>query len=425
MALLRMLRDLAPKVGLELVVAHLNHGVRGESARSDAAFVEGLARALNLPFAQGQWSPSRASHFEADARAARYSWLLETALAREASAVAVGHTRDDQAETVLQRIIRGTGLRGLAGIPSRRTLGPGVTLVRPLLELSRAELRDLLEAIGQPYRDDATNADLRQTRARLRHDLLPKLAAEYNPNVANALVRLAAIARESDQSVARQLRVLGRGVEVSAAAESPGSLIAMSRSGLLKLPKAWRVELIRRAWRRSGWPEGDMNARRWRRIAAMAAREHPRRIDVGAGIVAEVRDDRLTLSLGVLPTDPPAVGVLEMPGSVEWRGGRVVLSLDPAAPRDETIDLERLIPPLEVRSPRPGDRFDPLGMAGRSTPLKDFLRGRRVSQEERRSVPLVCDAQGIVWVVGQRIAERVKVTESTTRTASLKWELEG
>src|SRR5262245_10919861 len=183
-ALLRVLHQLAMEFALQLAVAHLNHGVRGEEAEEDARFVAELAGRLDLPFDLGCWSPTRSAHFESEARRARYAWLVEVAKARGASAVAVGHTRDDQAETILHRILRGTGLRGLAGIPSRRPLADSVTLIRPLLDASRAELRDYLASLGQTYRDDATNADLSRTRSRLRHDLMPKLATEYNPRVA-------------------------------------------------------------------------------------------------------------------------------------------------------------------------------------------------------------------------------------------------
>ena len=119
--------------------------------------------------------------------------------------MAVGHTRDDQAETILHRIVRGTGPRGLAGMPAWRPLSEEVVLLRPLLKVARAAIRDYLVALGQPYRDDATNADLSRTRARIRHDLLPKLAAEYNPKVANALVRLGELAGASHRSYRRRV----------------------------------------------------------------------------------------------------------------------------------------------------------------------------------------------------------------------------
>ena len=198
--LLRLLHQLGPSAGLRLSVAHLDHGVRGEAAREDAAFVAGLAASLGLPFDLGRWQPSRPGHFESDARRARYDWLAEVARSRGAGVVAVGHTRDDQAETILHRILRGTGPRRAgrhARDAGRLAEDPEIELVRPLLDVSREQIRDYLQALGQPCREDASNADITRTRARIRHDLLPKLAAEYNPKVAEALVRLGELAAAS------------------------------------------------------------------------------------------------------------------------------------------------------------------------------------------------------------------------------------
>src|SRR5208283_5193093 len=180
--LVRALHRLAPELGLTLSVAHLDHGTRGEAARADAAFVHALAGSLGLPLDLGQWQPTRARHFEADARRARYSWLLEIAAARGASAIAVGHTRDDQAETILHRIIRGTGLRGLAGMPSQRVLScdPPVTLIRPLLSVSRQAIRTSLELLAQ----------------------------DYNPLVAEAIVRLGMLAGASERTMERHVSEL-------------------------------------------------------------------------------------------------------------------------------------------------------------------------------------------------------------------------
>ena len=126
---------------------------------------------------------------------------------------------------------------------------------------------------------------------------------------------------------------------------------------------------------------------------------------------------------------PPAPGTavstaeempIEVPGTIVWNGTMIETVLEPDAARDETVDLDRIAPPLRVRSPVPGDRFEPLGMAGRGTPLNDFFRGRRVPHEERARTPLLCDELGIVWVVGHRIADRVKVTDRTRRTLGLR-----
>ena len=172
-------------------------GSRGEASEADARFVADLAGIARPAVRPRPLAPERPAHFEADARRARYAWLAEVARRRGASVVAVGHTRDDQAETILHRILRGTGLRGLAGIPRCRPLADGVTLVRPLLDVGREELRAYLDGLGQPWREDATNADPSRTRARLRHDLLPRLAEDFNPDVAEALVRLGALARST------------------------------------------------------------------------------------------------------------------------------------------------------------------------------------------------------------------------------------
>jgi tRNA(Ile)-lysidine synthase len=167
-----------------------------------------------------------------------------------------------------------------------------------------------------------------------------------------------------------------------------------------------------------------MSEARWSRLAEHARRDTPGRVDVGGGIEAVTGPGVFTLRRKGDPparSDSPPVP-LAAPGSAEWGGGRVVVSLDPRESRNETVDLDRLIPPLWVRAPKPGDRFNPLGMGDRETPLNDFFRGRGVAPERRAETPLVCDEQGIVWVVGHRIAHRVRLTEGTVRPAGLRWE---
>jgi tRNA(Ile)-lysidine synthase len=425
--LLRVLHRLAPALGLRLSVAHLDHGVRGEAAREDAAFVAELAASLGLPFDLGRWQPRRAGHFESDARRARYDWLADVARSRGAGVVAVGHTRDDQAETILHRILRGTGPRGLAGIPTRRRLAanPEIQLVRPLLDVSRRAIRDFLQGLGQPYREDASNADLARTRARIRHDLLPRLAAEYNSDVARALVRLGALAAASHRAIAPALRELEH---ASVVAVSPDRVV-LDGGVLAKVPRFLRAEVVRRSWRRAGWPERGMSARRWRRLAALARGGEARGVAVGAGVSASIEGSSLVLCRSTVAGTGPVESFvidpipLDVPGAaaVPWAGGRVVAEPDPRRPCDEAIDRDRLDPPLAVRAPSPEDRFAPLGMGGKSTPLADFLRGRGVPRDRRAHTPLVCDRVGIVWVVGHRIAERVKVTDQTRRTLGMSW----
>lgn len=418
--LLRVLLPVAHTLGLTLSVAHLNHGARGSDSNLDAAFVADLAGVLEIPFDLGHWKPTRPGHFESDARAARHAFLVETARAREANVVALGHTQDDQAETVLHRIVRGTGIHGLAGIPALRVHDAGITLARPLLNVSRSALRKELRSLAQPFCEDASNADTTRTRARLRHDLLPRIAAEYNPKITKALVRLSRLAAGSARAVEQQLSDTERALAL------PGDAVFL-RAPLSAAPLFVRAELIRRAWRRAGWPEASMDANRWNRIARLVECEKPGRHDVGAGVIA-VSDGRvfhLQKQADLIAGSSRYETVdLSIPGEAIWQGDRVVLTLDPDSARDETIDLDRVSPPLLIRGPVAGDRFEPLGMGGKATPLNDFFRGRRIPLSVRTSTPLLCDRLGIIWVIGHRICDRVKVGTATVCRAGLRWEVQ-
>ncbi len=426
-ALLRALHGAAAGAGLDLSVAHLDHGTRGDAAAEDARFVAGLAADLGLPADLGRWGPTRRGHFEADARRARYAWLVEVARGRGASVVAAGHTRDDQAETVLHRILRGTGPRGLAGIPGLRRLDEGVTLARPLLDVGRDGLRAYLVGLGQGWSEDASNLDRARSRARLRHDLLPALAREFNPAVAEALARLGGLTRAAVAAMDAYVEAIARG----AARPADGGRRALDRSALVGLSPYLRAEVLRSVWRAAGWPESAMDARRWRRLAALVARGEGRS-DVGAGVGLELTAGLVVLSrpvgagivIGTEPTPDPVP--LPIPGSAGWRGGRVVATLggDPpgaAVAVADRLDLDRIALPLVVDAPRPGDRFDPLGLDGRTMPLADFLRGRKVPRADRPRVPLVRDAIGIVWVVGHRLGHRARLTEGTRAVVGLGW----
>ncbi len=256
-----------------LFAAHLNHGLRPADASADEAWLAACCDRLNVALEVGRCDvPARAAEqgdgLEAAARDARYSFLRETAERLGARFVAVAHTADDQVETVLHRLIRGTGVAGLAGMPRNRPLSPSVTLVRPLLAVRRADVLKYLESIGQDYRSDETNADPRFTRNRLRHDLLPRLRAEYNADVDPALLRLAAQAEESQQLIARLARILcDRGMTIS-----PGNIF-VDCSALAAEPPILVREACKFAWDTAGWPLQNMGFDEWWQLATLICRE--------------------------------------------------------------------------------------------------------------------------------------------------------
>lgn len=271
-ALLRALRDV--HTSGPLTAAHLNHQLRGAEADADEAFVRDLCAGLSLDCRCGRLDVRRTAdaeggNLEGVARRLRYDWLARVAAEAGASCVTTGHTANDQAETVLHRLLRGTGLRGLRGIALRRPLSAGVSLVRPLLAVTRDEVMAYLDAIGQPYRQDSTNLDPALTRNRIRLQLLPRLAAEYNPQIVAILGRLAGQAEEVYGTEEEQARAL------LAAAELPraGALVVLDGVRFGAAPRPQLREALRLLWEREGWPMGQMGFDAWERAAAAAMGE--------------------------------------------------------------------------------------------------------------------------------------------------------
>jgi tRNA(Ile)-lysidine synthase len=259
-----------------VILAHLNHQLRGAESDADEAFAADLHHRLasaGIPaftlrigrIDVAAQARADGANLEATARRMRYHWLAEAAREAGAHWVATGHTADDQAETVLHRLLRGTGLQGLRGIAARRELEPGVGVVRPLLQTTRREIIAYLSQLNQPYREDSTNRDLAYTRNRIRLELLPYLAERYNPAVATALARLAEQADEvyRDEEAAA--------VSLLSAAELPraGTILIFDRARLAAAPRRLTRAMLRFAWTREGWPLDAMNYDAWERLAGL------------------------------------------------------------------------------------------------------------------------------------------------------------
>ena len=282
-----------------LVVAHFNHGLRGTESDGDEAFVVQICRHLGVDCRvgrpAGQDAPGRSSQSEEEAREARYAFLRRTAEQLGARYVVTAHTADDQAETVLHRILRGTGVAGLAGIRRSRQVIPGVALIRPLLSVRRTELIEYLQAIGQPFRVDGSNQDVRFTRNRIRRDLLPHLAEAYNANVVAAINRLGRLAGETQEVIDDLVQGL---VERCVTVQSDDA-VTIDCEPLLAQRRYLVRELFIALWRRQNWPLQAMSLDRWDELADLTTAEPPpsktgRRLFPG-GIMALRRGGTLTL----------------------------------------------------------------------------------------------------------------------------------
>lgn len=278
-----------------LYVAHLNHGMRGVAAIEDEQWLGSLCDRCEIPLAiecidVAAIASEQGDGWEAAARTARYEFLRKVAERMGGRFVATAHTADDQVETVLHRILRGTGIDGLAGIPAARPLSPSVTLVRPMLGIRRAELIEYLSAIGQAFRNDSTNQDSQWTRNRLRNELLPHLRERYNRQVDAALARLASQADD-----ARQLVVDLAGDLATTCTSATSSSVRIDCGQLEFRPQILVREVFRIAWLEAGWPQQAMGFDEWQQLASLASRREPKSINLPGNIRARRVDQYVIL----------------------------------------------------------------------------------------------------------------------------------
>jgi tRNA(Ile)-lysidine synthase len=301
-ALMRAMRALKTRGEGHLCVAHFNHHLRGDQSAADEAFVVELCRRLGLPCevghaGTGQVAPEGGDGLEAAARAARYEFLQHAAARLGARYVVTAHTADDQVETILHRILRGTGIGGLGGIQRVRALGPAATLIRPLLGFRREELVAYLDDLGQPYRVDSSNQDTRLTRNRIRHELLPLLAREFNPGVVDALLRLGRLASEAQAVIEAVVEDLCQRCVVCQGPQA----VEIDAAGLADQPRYLIRELLMATWRRQDWPMQAMGFTQWGLLAEMISGcgaicvELPSKQTFSGNVLAEPDEGRLRL----------------------------------------------------------------------------------------------------------------------------------
>jgi tRNA(Ile)-lysidine synthase len=387
-ALLDLLQGLALELGLALVVAHADHGMQADSSSVGQA-VAALARRYGLPFELGelQLGPDAT---ETTARRARYAWLGEVQRRRAARYVVTAHHRDDQIETIVLRLLRGSGPAGLAGMPARARGG----LVRPLLAFTHRDLVEHVAARGLPVHHDPANRDPRHLRSWVRTVLLPLVSARLGAGARDDLARAgraAALERRAWDRVLRHLPDLELRVDEDG--------FDVARGGLAGYDNALAVAVLRAAARRAGLVLGP---RRARQLARLARGPSGRRRALGGEWAAEVAFDRVRVVRKVREVvEVVEVGEDEKRGRAEFGEFRVEWSAQRAPARVERGDWTTWIAggDWEVRAVRPGDRLVPLGAPGHR-PVRRLLMEARVPRSDRAQYPIVARGETILWVPG-------------------------
>ena len=402
--LLHVLRELAPSWNLHLHIVHIEHGIRGEASLADAEFVRKLGEEFGFPFHEHHADvPSLNGNLEQAARQVRSDFYRELLSSGCLDRIATGHTRSDQAETVLYRAIRGSGLAGLAGILPVTDDG----LVRPLLDVTSSEIREWLAQRSIAWRDDETNQDPSYARNRLRHEVLPRLAETFNPRLEDALANLATLAQDEEGYWESELdRLLP-----APAAQDP---LILPIATLTSAPSAVARRLVRRLIQTVKGDLRQVEFAHIERILEMtrSSEGHDRVQIPGLDVIRSfewVRFSKISYTAQLLARDfslpLPAPGFAELPGG----SARIILQVlekteaeQPCATLGNELDFERLhlpegaVPSLELRNWRPGDKYRRVGR-NQEEKIKLLFQEGRVPLWERRLWPIITYNGFILW----------------------------
>ena len=450
------------ELGIDVVAAHFDHRIRAESA-ADAEWTRAFCTARGIPIAVESADVPAAARaaggsLEDTARKLRYRFLFSLAERESAVAVAVGHHADDQAETIVAHLLRGSGLDGLSGM-SGRTLANdwslSAPLIRPLLKIRRREIETWLAARGIAPLVDRTNADTRFARNRIRRELIPYLEASFNPNLIDTLTRGAAAIRADRDYLADAAEKAFRRCLIGA----PPNLIRLDRERFRAEPRAIQSRIVRLMADRLGglrggithalilraldfFAEADEASRPLLRVADWCEGRYLFAIGGEMGMkIGSVRPDLFYARFYPLLTeaasfDSELIFTLSAPKAVRTGNGRIGISSVPVSGADSFaaavaemkrdrfcvyLDAGRVHGALTVRPRRKKERFVPFGMKGKSLRIEDFFLNEKVPADIRGRYPLLCDEAGALWVVGLRTAERAALTESTARALRLSW----
>ena len=423
MVLLHLLNAFRQEFDLFLIVAHIHHGLRPVESEKEAELVRKESARLGLPFEYGQFNvkefqESGGFSLQDAARRIRFQFFHDLLKKYGGGKIALGHNADDQVETVLLRLLRGSGLKGLKGmLPIREK-----RVIRPLLEVRREEIETYAQENGIPYLLDSSNLRKDYLRNRLRLNLIPLIEQDYQPGFRQAIIRTSTILREENDFIEKEA-----GEAYQKIAYEEGGEIVFKFSAYQSLHKAiqWRViqKVLERMDGGSNMDEGE-----WSDVNLIYRRlQQPPAsllLELSHGLCLEKRYDRVLLRRERPRTIPPFEVELHIPGRtyireierevmVEERGWNRSKSIDESR-NVAFLDYERLNLPLRMRNFRPGDRFQPLGTEG-TQKLKEYFIDHKIPKFERPSIPLLISGEMIAWIVGYRIDEKVKVTGKTQK----------
>jgi tRNA(Ile)-lysidine synthase len=428
----------------ELYIAHLNHKLRGKESDEDEAFVRSLAERFGIGIEVKcvdikTLSSTGRQSVEEVARSERYSFFESVARKVGASAVAVGHTADDNAETILHRIIRGTGLFGLQGMrPKRALVGARCNvplLIRPLIFSWREDIIKYLEQEGLPYRIDSSNLQADYFRNKIRLELLPLLGQNYNKNIKEALCRLSEIAQQNYDFLSVKLD----DVLKDALIEQKSNACVFNATELAKQPQILRQLVIRECLARLGVPLKGIGYKNYAAISKLLEGGQPKAdktLQLSGKLTLRLEQGKLYIEKDVTHGQtslsmPPSV-VINFPGvtdlssfgfhvtaeTFENKEGFLDEFMRQKTEYEEVFDLEKIEGPLYVRSRKDGDRFHPLGSKGIKK-LKDFFIDKKVPYLMRSRIPIVVMNDQPIWIVGMRIDDRVKLSNSTQKVLKI------
>ena len=421
---------------LELTLAHVDHCIRGAKGQADAEFVAELAGKLALPICSQRIDvPDLAAKenisLETAARRARYDFFLRTATENQCAAVAIAHHANDQVETVLHRIVRGTGLPGLSGMRPGRLLcrEPEIRLVRPMLDCRRDEIEQFLIEREQLWRVDHTNLEAEATRNRIRLELLPLLREKFNPRVEQAVLRLSGLAEQVNDFVDEQTSK-----QLPAIARCSGSLMCIDLNKLTQEHQALQRRVVRKAWELLGLGQRDMSLATIEGILT-SGREHldrnrPSRLELPGRAEAVFQFGRLLLRakncspqrFGPVELCVPGTAQLDLLGlsvQAELLAGQGDPSarLQPANANQEVIDADTVQGQLVIRPPLPNETFPSLG--GKTLSMEEFLLSCKIPKLLHPLTAVLADDEGAIWVVGHRLAQRVRLGANSKRGIEL------